>query len=61
MTGGAIYRLKVRLYTTQASAGTVRPTVTVQIHYSMDADPSIVSTVSQSLNQTETNHYNTMN
>jgi hypothetical protein len=62
MVSGSNYTIRVRLSTLLNSSGTVTPTVTIQIHYAVAADPSIVNQInSLSLNAATTNYYSIPN
>lgn len=62
LTAGSYYRIVVRLSSSLSSGSNFRPTVTIQTHYSINADPSIVDTINNlNLNTNLTNNDNLPN
>lgn len=58
LAAGSFYRIRVRLATLLSTTSSVNPTVTIQNHYSIAADPSIVNSItSYVLNPSYTNYY----
>ena len=56
------YSIKVRIYSDLSSGSNFRPSVTIQTHYSINADPSIVNQINTLLlNVNPTNYYNLPN
>lgn len=56
------YRLRVRLRTLLTTTSSVSPQLTIQDHYTVFADPSIVNQVNNiPLNPAQTNYYNLPN
>lgn len=56
------YTFRVRLSTLLTTGSTCQPTVTIQVHYSVGADPSIVTQInSLSLNTNQNNYYSIPN
>ncbi len=49
LTAGSLYRIRVRLSSSLSAGTTFRPTLTIQTHYSVSADPSIVDTINNFL------------
>lgn len=62
LSSGSNYRLRVRLSTLLSTSSSVNPQVTIQDHYTVFADPSIVNRVNTiSLSPAQTNYYNLPN
>jgi hypothetical protein len=61
LTAGTVYVIKVRLVTNVDSAGTVTPQVTIQIHSSLNADPSIINQRNSYSAASVTNYYTPFN
>jgi hypothetical protein len=49
LAAGGYYKIKIRISTLLTTGTTVRPTVTIQTHYSTAADPSIVDQINSML------------
>lgn len=57
-----LYRVRVRLSTLLTTTSSISPKVTIQDHYSVAADPSIVNQVNTiNLSPGQTNYYNLPN
>lgn len=62
LTAGNLVRIKLRIYSDLTSGSTFRPQITVQTHYSIAADPSIVDQYNTySLNSNMNNYYTVPN
>jgi hypothetical protein len=62
LIAGNLYRVRVRLSTLLTTTSSVSPKVTIQDHYSVAADPSIVNQVNTiTLNPAQTNYYTAPN
>lgn len=45
LSAGSYYNIKVRIFSQLTTGANVQPTVTIQTHYSILADPSIVDQI----------------
>lgn len=62
LAGSTSYRIRVRLSTLLSTSSSVNPTVTVQDHYTVNADPSIVNQINNiALSPGQTNYYSIPN
>jgi hypothetical protein len=62
LTAGNLISIKLRIYSDLTSGSTFRPQITIQTHYSVTADPSIVDQVNNyNLNSNINNYYNLPN
>ena len=58
LTAGSLVRIGLRIFSDLTSGSSFRPQVTIQTHYSVNADPSIVDLLNNhNLNNNEVNYY----
>ena len=62
LTAGNVATFRLRIYSDLASGANFQPTITVQTHYSVNADPSIVDLLSNHpMSTNPTNYYEPFN